>query len=699
MNNTQVVDVLSEIRYARQQLEDPNSTVRSIWREEPIALREFVESEKYCNLPPLTTVQYEAAIAILGEDAKNTFDPEKGTSKSIAVLLWGKGSGKDYLTSILQLYCIYIVLCLKEPQKYFNQAPGENLDIINVAYNASQARNVYFTKFLERLKRCAWFRKRFNIVQSGRVLGKRKKDAWGDVSIGMAMVIFPGNIRAISESSENESYEGYNILVWIMDEASAFRSAKRVENANGIYNTLRTSANTRFVRRWKGFVLSYPRSEDDWDFTTKLYKESLKFPDTMYGSREFSWNVAPPATYPGPRFRFVYDRPDQRIEIDIPELLREDFEKNPEESLAKYCCMPGLSQGKFFEQPGSLPRIFSDRKPLFYTDIIIVESHDVNGGLLFKGIGHRISRWNEDLIDDTKQYVAHIDVGLTGDRAALVLAHGEPILVEYEYNDGHKEQRWSQKIVEDVHVVYEPDKKRNLRVSISNIESLLAEISEHVKLVVVTYDHWQSAGSVENLAMKSILAKEHNINRNDYDLLKSVIYAGDIDLLYDPLTELELSELRKTMSGTVDHPAGGSKDLADALAGVTRLILGETKEMKNTISEPVNLGMPVAATAYAHKSANNGNEFQLGPVNNASMGGGITATTGRANRFPTSKEPILMPDIPPMPFGIGTVQPRPNIVLLPSSGSRSGKGGSSSSGINSIGSGSTPLEGRMKELK
>lgn len=679
MNNTKTADVLSDLRYARQQLNDPDSSVRSLWREDPVNLKTFVESAQYSVLPPLTAKQYESAIVILGEDPKKIFDPEEGTGKSVAVLLWGKGSGKDYLTSILQLYCIYIVLCLKEPQAYFNQAPGESLDIINVAYNANQARNVYFSKFLERLKRCAWFRQHFNIVQSGRVLGKRRKSAWGDVSIGMSMVVFPGNIRAISESSENESYEGYNILVWIMDEASAFRSAKKVENATGIYSTLRTSANTRFIGRWKGFVLSYPRSEDDWDFTTKLYKEALKFPDTMFGSRAFSWEVAPPELYPGGRFRFVYDRPDQRIEVEVPELLREDFEKDPEESLAKYCCMPGRSQGKFIEQPGAIPRIFSNREPLFYTDIVIVESHDAVGGLLFKGIGHRIYRWNEHLIDPKYQYVAHVDVGLTGDRAALVIAHGEPILVEYEYADGRREKRWSQKIVEDVHVVYEPDKKRNLRVSISNIESLLVAIAEKINLVVVTYDHWQSAGSVENLAMQGIVCKEHNINRNDYDLLKSSIYAGDIDLLADPLTELELSELRKTVGGTVDHPSGGSKDLADALAGVARLILGETKEMKN-VSEPVNLGHPVASVAYAHKSADA--DFQLGPTSSFS-GVQATKSSGRS----AYKEPSFqLPDIPPMPFGVGTTQQRPHIVTLPG-GKSSRKGGSS------------VLSGRLRELR
>jgi len=661
-----VDDILTDIKAERVRLEVAEEA--PLWREDPVDLKQFVESEAYCHLPPLTPIQYKAAIKVLGNNPKKMFDRDTSTGVNIAVLLWGKGSGKDYLTSILQLYCIYVILCLNEPQEYFNQAPGEPLDVVNVAYSANQAQKVYFTKFLERLKRCAWFRRRFDLVQSGRLLEKRKPDSWGEVHMATTAVTFPGNIRAISESSENESYEGYNIIVWIMDEASAFKSAKKIENARNIYNTLKSSANTRFVGRWIGFVLSYPRKEDDWDFTTQLYKESLTS-DSMYGSREFSWDVAPAATYPGPKFKFVYDRPDQHIEIEVPEVLREDFEKDPETSLGKYCCMPGRSQGAFIELAGAIPRIISDRSPLFTTETVVVENRSEDGELLFRGIGHRIVSWDMLRVDKQGKYVIHVDCGLTDDRAAVVVAHGEPILLEIETQDGRREHTWTQKVVEDAHVIYEPDRKKNLRVSIRNIESLILDIAQVLPVAIVTYDNWQSASSVEALAMAGIVAKEHNINRGDYNLLRGAIYSGDIDLLPDLLTEYELTQLRKTTSGNVDHPEGGSKDLADALAGVTRLLLEDDSTLKKQLRAQ-NVGMPRPTLSHAHSAP--GTEFNVGPLG---------SSTGPRTVRPTQSSPFGLPDIgltdiPPMPFGIGSSnRPRPQTRGLSSGRRQYARGG------------------------
>lgn len=677
-----VDSILADIKLERSKLETVEE--EPIWREEPANLQQFVESEAYCDLPPLTDLQYKAAIEILGIDPKKIFDVDDNTGVNVAVLLWGKGSGKDYLTSILQLYCVHVVLCLTEPQLYFDQAPGEPLDIVNVAYSANQAKNVYFTKFLARLKRCRWFRRRFDLQQSGRLLEKRKAESWGLVRISTTIVTFPGNIRAISESSENESYEGYNILVWIMDEASAFKSAKKVENAINIFNTLKSSANTRFIGRWLGFVLSYPRKEDDWDFTTQLYIESLTS-DSMYGSRKFSWEVIP-FRYAGPTFTFIYDRPNQHIELEVPESLREDFEKHPEESLGKYCCMPGRSQGAFIELAGAIPRVISDRLPIFTTETIIVENRNEDGSLLFRGIGHRIVQW--DMLNLNKQlnYVIHIDLSKTDDRAAIVVAHGEPVLLETQTKEGKLERTWSQRIVEDAHVVYEPDRKKNLRVSIRNIESLILDIAQVISISMVTYDHWQSASSVETLAMAGVAAKEHNINREDYNLLRSVIYSGDIDLLPDPLTEYELTQLRKTGSGNVDHPEGGSKDLADALAGVTRLLLKNDSSLKKQL-QAKNTGMPRATTSYGHTEPDS--QFNVGPIGSAGI------TSARASHYNNSSfgYPNLdIPDVPTMPFGIGTSgRPRPQIRAL-------------SGGVHKMSSASGGLtdsliSGRIRELR
>jgi len=213
---------------------------------------------------------------------------------------------------------------------------------------------------------------------------------------------------------------------------------------------------------------------------------------------------------------------------------------------------------------------------------------------------------------------------------------------------GEKEKIWTHKVVEDAHVVWQPDKKKNLRVSIRNIETVITQIAERVPVDIVTYDRWNSAGSIETLAVKGITATAHNITRDDYDLLKGTIYAGDIELLTDQLTEYELTQLRRTEGGKVDHPEGGSKDLADALAGITRLILRDKKMLQKVRAK--SIGMPRPTAAFGHGLSG---DFNLGEYS----GGAGGASPLRSLK---SREMVTLPDVPPMPFGIGSSgRPRP----------------------------------------
>jgi very-short-patch-repair endonuclease len=167
------------------------------WKENPVDLDTFVTSPLYQDLPVLSPRQRRAAIKMLGEDPKKMF--RRTSNITTGVLLWGKGSGKDYLTSIIISYISYVLCCLKSPQKYLGVAPGEPLDIINVAYSASQANLVFFAKLKQRLQKPMFARFNPNIIED--------------------KVEFPNQVRLHSRHSENESYEGFNILAWVMDEA------------------------------------------------------------------------------------------------------------------------------------------------------------------------------------------------------------------------------------------------------------------------------------------------------------------------------------------------------------------------------------------------------------------------------------------------------------------------------------------------
>jgi hypothetical protein len=116
-----------------------------------------------------------------------------GRLYQMAVLLWGKGSGKDYLCSILVAYLICVLLHLRDPQSYLELAPGENIDVVNVAYNADQAKRVFFLKFTERLKRWRWLAKNYNVFESGKRSPKHVPGRLVQVQINDDHVLFPSS--------------------------------------------------------------------------------------------------------------------------------------------------------------------------------------------------------------------------------------------------------------------------------------------------------------------------------------------------------------------------------------------------------------------------------------------------------------------------------------------------------------------------
>jgi hypothetical protein len=198
--------------------------------------------------------------------------------------------------------------------------------------------------------------------------------------------------------------------------------------------------------------------------------------------------------------------------------------------------------------------------------------------------------------------VIHVDGGLVKDSAAMVIAHGEPHEVRMYNKEGKMETTYVNKVVVDAIVVWTPNKEKQLQVSLKNVESLILELRKWMNIVKVSYDQWNSQTSLETLQAHGIKSEMHTINNEDYYELKSMIYNGAVELLAEvyfidgvkvenveaKLMLKELSKLKLFHGKKVDHPVDGSKETADCLAGVNRLLNNE-EEKKMTVQ-----GMPKA---------------------------------------------------------------------------------------------------------
>ena len=112
------------------------------FEEKPVALEVFVKSKSYLGLPPLSDHQYRAIRAMTQIYNRETlielYGQKEGTQRwnetcNEVVLQLGKGSGKDFCSTIACAYIVYLLLCLKDPAGYYGKPPGDAIDIINIA--------------------------------------------------------------------------------------------------------------------------------------------------------------------------------------------------------------------------------------------------------------------------------------------------------------------------------------------------------------------------------------------------------------------------------------------------------------------------------------------------------------------------------------------------------------------------------------
>ena len=182
------------------------------FEEKPVDAKTFVEGDDFLQQPPLSQVQYDIVEAMSQiyrvEDLIDLMGEEEGRryykkyTKNEVILQLGKGSGKDFTSTVACAYIVYKLLCLKDPSRYFGKPSGDAIDIINVAINAQQAKNVFFKGFKSKIEKSPWFAGKFYA----------KADS---VEFDKAITVYSGH-------SERESHEGLNLILAVLDEISGF---------------------------------------------------------------------------------------------------------------------------------------------------------------------------------------------------------------------------------------------------------------------------------------------------------------------------------------------------------------------------------------------------------------------------------------------------------------------------------------------
>jgi hypothetical protein len=537
----------------------------SHFEETPVDAKTFVEGEDYLAQPPLSDVQYDIVEAMSQiyklEDLINLMGEEEGTryykkyTKNEVILQLGKGSGKDFTSTVACSYIVYKLLCLKDPARYFGKPGGDAIDIINVAINAQQAKNVFFKGFKSKIERSPWF--------AGKFYAKAES-----IEFDKAITVYSGH-------SERESHEGLNLILAVLDEISGFAQEigggnDQGKTADNIYKAFRASVDSRFPDLGKVALLSFPRfpgdfisqkydsviAEKDIIHKTHRFVMNSDLPDEAEGnSLEIEWDedIITSYKYPGV---FALKRPTWVVnptrKIDDFKLA---FYTDMGDAMQRFACVPTFASDAFFKQQEKVRACMTIRNPIDSS-----------------------KRFDDTFKPDpNKKYFVHADLAQKHDKCAVAIAHVEKwvsvqVMKDYE--------QVVPMVIVDAVVYWEP--KVEGPVNLSEVKQWIQNLRRQgFDIGMVSFDRWQSFDIQNELKSVGMRTETVSVAKKHYEDMAMLVYEERlampaIELLFEELTELKIMK-----NNRVDHPRKLSKDLADAVCGAIFGAISHTPKDQN----------------------------------------------------------------------------------------------------------------------
>lgn len=420
-----------------------------------------------------------------------------------------------------------------------------------------QAQTVFFQNFKTRVLHWNWLKTQWDIQSSGRFFSSSQKDATdaaeNKVIITNDAILFPSNVRAFSGSCEAETLEGKNLLFWVLDEVDAFKADSKIRSAEKIYRTLRTSAVSRFGNKFKGFVISYPRSSTG--FILKMYESTKKFLN-IYGDIAATWEVKPRELFSKQTFEFEGH--------EIPMDFYEDFRLDPIGAKRAYLCIAPAAETPYLEDVSRVDAAISDRQPLFsFRDEI-------------KGLYVRKQVTQAPYMHDRSiEYTMLLDLGIKKDSTALTLMH-----------------RNQDKIIVDFSTVWVPNPNEGIVVDLENVEKIIQDVRNAVNVKDFYADHWNSPMFVQKLRNKGVKAEIIKLKFEDYQAFKRLLYSGNIQLIRHTRLIHEIKNLQLYSGNSVDHAPDEHNDMAVTIVMGTKVLLtvGKGEMSSNMAAEGEYVG-------------------------------------------------------------------------------------------------------------
>ena len=520
-----------------------------LFDREPAPLKSFLYDRKYLNIGiKLSPRQYdviEHATQIYRTAELKTLGWRPMRLVNEVYLQWGKGGGKDLVSMLTAARIADLLDALKDPQGYFGLPSFANIDMVNMALNAEQAKFNYFEPF-------------------SKMVGKARCFS-GKADIKEKYIEFSKNVYAHSGHSDEEAAEGKSLILAVLDEISGFKTRQELsKNAakyrapkysyEALIEAMKTSRQSRFDTG-KLMAISYPRYRGCP--IQQLYNGGLEDNkrsgerSKVYVSFGTTWDINP---------------------IKKREQFEDEFRKNPNLVKAKYMCEPSQAEDSFMKNVDVLDEAFPDVSE----DRII---HTLSAYPQIKS-GMRAGH--------TFACSVHVDLGLNNCRAGVSMTHQYGTRNEKIMNQDTGAEEILELPLVGIDLVTSFQAPVNGEIDFSEIRKLIFMLkAAGFKIGVVSYDQWNSVGERQTLekAGFNVVRRSVDLDRSMYDdalimmaehrltggyaVYRPYMFAGQT-MMRVCIVKEEFQGLVDIRGRRVDHRAGGSKDEADSLVGSIR---------------------------------------------------------------------------------------------------------------------------------
>lgn len=560
---------------------------QSEYKTQPVSMEQFVKDEYY--LGKTCAELYPKLL----EDLTELFSGGYHESISTGSIGWGK----TFFASIGVCRVLYEISCLQDPFATFGLARDTNLSVICLSVNEALAVKVAFENIATKIKASPYFSEHFSFKPTKKELR------------------FPNNIWVAARATTDTSALGLNAVSALLDETNFMptkgKQSERmgyVDHAEVIYNSIQRRMKSRLLKKGKLpgmlFIVSSKKTNDD--FTARRIRASKE--DATVFVRDYAlWDVKR-ENYSDETFTVIVGSdqtpsrilepievasvkakpPENALVIDVPEDFRPDFESDLEGAIRDLAGCATVAISPFIHRREKILEAVQQDIKLYGTNRhpFSVMTYDPSKGGSFvwekmiKDVEERqlmgpVATLRRPIINPQAPRHIHIDPALRNDALGFCMAHiSKWVDVIRRSERGQYMERAPVYVVDLILQVTPP---AGDEIILGDIRRLIYELHAHGYMITnVSLDSFQSRDTLQQLQQKGFNAEMVSVDTSlePYDTLKTALYENRLFVYDYPVLTKELQQLEKdALRRKVDHPPKGSKDCADALAGVCYTLL------------------------------------------------------------------------------------------------------------------------------